>query len=111
MYESFGLIGIQLSEKYKDVPSTHALFNRAWWKRRSTEYGVGVRSTECGVRSAEYGVRSAECGVRSAECGVRSTPYFNIGKNMQKVCLELQLHLQLPARFLVAICNVNTPRL
>ena len=24
MYESFGLIGIQLSEKYKDVPSTHA---------------------------------------------------------------------------------------
>ena len=25
MYESFGLIGIQLPEKYKDVPSTHVL--------------------------------------------------------------------------------------
>jgi hypothetical protein len=37
--------------------------------------------------------------MRSAECGVRSTEYFNIGKNMQKVCLQLQLHLQLPARF------------
>ena len=46
-----------------------------------------------GVRNTE-----SEYGVRSTECGVRSTPYFNIGKNMQKVCLQLQLHLQLPAR-------------
>ena len=51
------LAGLQCSKRYQ--------FNKAWWKRRSAEYGV--RSTECGVRSTEYGVRSTECGVRSAE--------------------------------------------
>ena len=38
--------------------SKRCQFNKAWWKRRSVEYGV--RSTECGVQSAEYGVRSTE---------------------------------------------------
>ena len=56
---------------------------KAWWKRRSAEYGVrsaeyGVRSAEYGVRSAEYGVRSAECGVRSAEYGVRSAESVSV---------------------------------
>jgi hypothetical protein len=88
MYESFGLIGIQLSEKYKDVPSTHALFNRAWWKRRSTEYGVGVRS-------AEYGVLRTLISLKTCRRSVYSCNYTC---NFRQDCL-------------VAICNVNTPRL